>query len=268
LAEAHHNLFWPSSEDFAIMRASAAKALELAPAASDAHQVMGRTKFDDWDWAGAEEESRRAIALNPNNASAHGLLGCILDALGQIDEGWKEDEIAQELDPNQDHLSDALGRRGEYDRAIGLLRRTAESHPEDATNRWMLSENYARKGLYGEWVQEWSETVIVSGFPESAARVREAFDKSGHVGALRQTAEEYERMASNKQGYFPGVLAETYTELGNKDRAFFWLQQGCEHPHQGISDPRLQMIKVDPGFASLRSDPRFKDVLRCMGLPP
>jgi TolB-like protein/DNA-binding winged helix-turn-helix (wHTH) protein len=268
LTEAHHNLWWPGSEDFAIMRASAAKALELAPTSSDAHRALGMTKFEDWDWIGAEKECRRAIALNPNNAAAHDLLGESLDVRGQMDQGLKEYEIAQELDPNQDHLSSALHRRGQYDRAIELLRSTAESRPDDGVIRWQLSENYARKGLHREWVQEWSKCVTVFGFPDSAVSIRQAFANSGYLGALRQTARLYERLTTGKQGYFPGRLAETYAELGDKDRAFYWLEQGCQHPHVAVSDPVLVWVKVYPGFASLRSDPRFKDVLHCVGLPP
>ena len=268
LAEAHHNLFWPSSEDFAIMKASAEKALELAPTSSVAHEEMSTSKFEDRDWAGAEEESRRAIALNPNSASAHDSLGKCLDTIGKLDEGWKEYEIAQELDPNQDHLSCALNIRGQHDRAIELLRKSAERRPDDAVIHYFLAENYARKGLYKEWDQELGQSMTLIGLPEVASRIHRAFVTSGYLGALRQEAVEVERLYAKGQGYFPGVLAETYAILGDKDRAFYWLGQGCEHWHMAISDPILRSLKVDPGFASLRSDPRYKDMLRCMGLPP
>ncbi len=268
LAEAHHVLWWPSSEDFAMMRASAEKALELAPTSPDAHVAVGVTKREDWDWAGAEEEFRRAIALSPNSASARVHLGDSLDTMGEMDEGWKEYEIAQELDPNQDHLSEALSRRDQYDRAIELLRRTVETRPEDAVIHWFLSENYARKGQYKEWVQELDKTMTVFGFPEIAGRVHRTFDMSGYAGALRQWAGELEHLAASKQGYFPGILAEVYAALGDKDRAFYWLGQGCEHRHMAISDPLLVFLKVNPAFASLRSDARYKDLLRRMGLPP
>ena len=99
LAEAHHNLWWSSSEDLAIMRAAAAKALELAPTSSDAHLEAAVTKWEEWDWIGAEEESRRAVGLNANNAEAHQTLGYALDSTGQVDEAWKEYEIAQQLAP-------------------------------------------------------------------------------------------------------------------------------------------------------------------------
>ncbi len=268
MAEAHHNLWWPSSEDFAIMRASAEKALELAPTSSDAHEAVGTAKFEDGDWTGAEEECRRAIELSPNNAIAHVFLGNILDMTGQMEGGWKEQEIGQGLDPNQDHLSDALHRRGQYDREFELLWRTLETRPEDPVLLWRLSENYERRGLYDKWIQEWSKSLALSGFPEVAARVQRAFVMSGYLGALRQTAQDEERVAAKKQAYMPGMVAETYAELGDNDRAFYWLQQGCQHRHMAISDPVLEEVRVYPGFASLPSDPRFKDVLRCMGLPP
>jgi serine/threonine-protein kinase len=267
MAEAHHILFWPSNDDFAIMRASAEKALELAPTSSEAHQAVGLINWEEWNWAAAEEEYRRAIELNPNNANAHELLGDTLDVQGKMDEGWKEEETAQELDPNADHLSWPLFRRGQYDRAIALAGSVVESDPEESSMLWQLSESYARKGLYKQWADEWSKSLAAAGFAETAARVRRAFIVSGYSGALRQTVRDGERAVTDKQGYFPGILAEKYAELGDKDRAFYWLQQGCEHHYQAMSDPLLQWAKVDPGFASLHSDPRFKDVLRCMALP-
>lgn len=267
LAEAHHNLWWPSNEDFDTMRTAAEKALDLAPNSSDAHRAVGMTKFEDWNWTGAEKECRRAIALNASNAAAHGQLGDFLDAMGQVDEGWREYEIAQELDPNEDHVSWALSRRGEYDRAIELLLKLADNHPDDGVVHWELAQNYAQKRMYKEWMQELGKSLTLLGFPELAGQLYRAFAKSGYAGALRQWAREGERLAASKQVYFPGTLAVVYAALGDKGRAFYWLGQGCEHRHMAISDPALVWVKVDPGFASLRSDPRFKDVLRCMGLP-
>src|SRR5215469_3898221 len=268
LSEAHHNLWWPSSEDFEIFQGSAARALRLAPDSSEAHRAVAFTKYEDWDWAGAEEEYRRSIALNPNNSAAHDLFGAMLDEMGRMDEGWKEYQLAQSLDPNQDHLSGALHRRGQYDREFELLRRAIESRPDDYALLWQMSENYAQRGLYREWAQEWTESARVSGLPEIAARVERAFATSGYSGALQQEARDGERLAAKGQGYFPGMLAEIYAALGDKDRAFYWLQQGCEHRHMTITDPIFAFVKVYPGFASLRSDPRFQGVLRCMGLPP
>jgi TolB-like protein len=129
LAEAHHLLLWPSSEDFALMKQAAEKAVALDPASSEARTELALMKVEDWDWSGAEEEYRRAVTLNPNNADAHGgLAGCISD-MGRLEEGWKEEEIAQALDPGHDHLSVGLYRRGQYDRSIELLQKSLETRP-------------------------------------------------------------------------------------------------------------------------------------------
>jgi TolB-like protein/DNA-binding winged helix-turn-helix (wHTH) protein len=267
MAEAHHNLWWPSSEDFAIMRASAAKALELAPTSWDAQGTVAMTKFEDWDWTGAEEESRSAIGLNPNNADAHDCLGSALALRGQMDEAWKEFEIAQQLDPHRDHISYVLYFRGEYDRSIAQLQRMLEARPDAADVHWFLSHVYEQKGMHAESVQELGKSMTLFGFPEVSERLNRAFAASGWRGALRQWAKELEQLMATKQGYFPGLLAAAYTQLGEKDRAIYWLDEGWKHHHLAISDPILQWFKVDPSFAPLRSDPRFKVLLRRMGLP-
>lgn len=267
LAEAHHNLFWPSSEDFALMRRAAEKAVALDPASSEARTELALTKWEDWDWSGAEEEFRRAISLNPNNAFAHDQLAECLDATGRLEEGRKEFELAQELDPNQDHLSDTLYRQGDYDASTKVLQKALESRPNDAVLRYFLAEDYAQKRMYKDWVREMGETCKLMGFRESADRIQQAFAASGYREARQQEARELERWTASKQAYFPGVLASVYTSLGDNDRAFYWLRQGIDHRHMAMSDD-LQWFKVDPELAPLRSDPRFKDMLRRAGLPP
>jgi TolB-like protein/DNA-binding winged helix-turn-helix (wHTH) protein len=267
LAEAHHNVFWPSSDDLAIMQASAEKALELDPTSSDAHFEVGESKSEAWDWIGAREEFRRAIELNPNNAYAHDYLGSTLNTLGQMDEGLKEHEIAQQLDPNRDHLSSALYLRGEYDRSIELLQRMEEAHPDNGVYPYFLSVNYAQKGMHAQSIQELLKFLRIFGFSGAATRVERAFANSGWDGALRQEAKEWEQLMVAKQAYAPGTLAQVYVWLGNNDRAFYWLEQGIEHRQLGSSDAVLENTKIDPSLAPLRSDPRFKVLLRQMGLP-
>ena len=266
LAEAHH-LWWPSSEDFGVVQAAAAKAAELAPTSSDAHCALAGAKFEDWDWTGAEEEQRSAIDLNPNNAEAHGGLGAILTVKGQMEEAWKEAEIAQQLDPLQSDISYALYLRGEYDRSIESLQRMVETRPDVAYVHWFLSQAYKLKGMYAESVRELGKSMTLFGFPEISVRLNRAFATSGWRGAMRQWTKELEQLMATKQGYFPGVLADAYTQLGEKDQAFYWLEDGSKHRHLAMADPILIFVKVDPSFAPLRSDPRFKDLLRHFGLP-
>lgn len=268
LSKAHEALFWPSSNDFQIMSRAAEHSIALDPTSSDARVQLGNVKAEDWDWSGAEEQYRRAIALSANSASAHGSLGSVLDRLGRFQEGWSEQEIAQQLDPNQDHLSGALYLRGQYDRTIALLRRESEASPRDAVTHWFLSEAYAQKGMYAEAVQELGKSMSLTGLPEVGAHVQRSFSKSGWRVALLQWVQEVEQLQANKQGYFPGILAETYVRIGDNDRAFYWLDQGLTHRHLASSDPVLQWVKVAPSLVPLRSDPRFNDILRRGHLGP
>jgi len=268
LANSHSNVWWVSGDDWSVMAKAAERAVALDPGSSNAWNALGNAKTVDWDWSGAEEQYRRAIALNPNSAEAHESLADILDTFGQLEDGWKEHNIAQQLDPNEDHLAEALRRRGQYDRAIDLLKQMSDRRPNNAVVRWFLSENYARKGQYSDWVEELARCMSLFGLPKIADHLRRSFTVAGYSGASQTWARELELLAENRQAYFPGLLAEQYAALGNKDRAFYWLEQGCEHPHQAVSDPVLQFVKVDPGFTPLRSDPRFETTLRCMGLSP
>jgi TolB-like protein/DNA-binding winged helix-turn-helix (wHTH) protein len=266
LAEAHHNLWWPSSEDFNIMKAAADEAVLLDPSSSDARAMVAQSKFEDWDWQGAEEESRRAVSFNPNNARAHEWLAESLDVRGRLEEGWKEHQVAQELDPNRDHLSLALYNRGRFDEAIASLQRWVKIRPTDTTTHWFLSQNYQRKGMYKEWAEELARVLALEGLPDLGERLRRALAASGYMEALRVNARELEEMKEKKQGYFPGVLAQIYAGLGDKDRALYWLSEGVSHRHMAISDPVLVYVKIDPAFEPLRSDSRFENLLGRMGL--
>src|SRR5271169_1264958 len=108
LASTHMALLLPSTQDHVAMKAALEKALALDPSSGEGHVLLANVKCDDWDWSGAEEEYRRAIALAPNNLDAHLHFGYFLDGLGRVPEGMNELRRAQELDPNEEHLSEAF----------------------------------------------------------------------------------------------------------------------------------------------------------------
>jgi TolB-like protein/DNA-binding winged helix-turn-helix (wHTH) protein len=269
LADAHCNLLWPSSEDTAITRKMVERAAELDPESSDARVSLAWLKIHDWDWRGGEQELRRAIALNPNNVDAHNWLGCLLDALRRLDEGWKEYQIAQELDPKNDHLSRALNLRGERDRAIAMLLIFLKREP-DSYLHMDLHCIYEEKGMYKEAVQELERAATLFGSPEMAANIHRGFAASGYRGAMRQTAAELEHLQATKHWYVPLNLAQTYAALGDKDRAFYWLEEAFQHHDILAASPGIELLDLnaDRRFDSLRSDPRFTDLLRRVGLPP
>jgi TolB-like protein/DNA-binding winged helix-turn-helix (wHTH) protein/Tfp pilus assembly protein PilF len=264
LAEAHLSLLWPSTQDVEIATNAAKRAVALEPNSSDAHFTLGEVEFGPWNWPGAEEELRRAIALNPNNARAHEYLGWLLDDTGRLDEGWREYQIAQELDPNYDHLSDALGRRGQYDRDIAMVQMMLKRYPDDGMLHLSLFKDYLGKGMHKEAIEELEKTYTLFGAPDVAARIHHAFVASGYRGAMRQYARELEHLAATKQVFLPVNLAEVYATLGDKDRAFYWLEQA--YSHRDILPASVDIPLGDFRFSfmlnPIRSDPRFTDLVR------
>jgi serine/threonine protein kinase len=267
MANSHHYSLRSSTEDRAVARASAEKAVSLDASSSEAHGTLGDIKFDNWDWAGAEQEYRRAMVLNPNSRFHDGLCG-LLDIKGRLDEGLKECQTAQAFDPNNDHLSLALEDRGEYAQAIELLLRDVQSHPDDAVLHYFLFRDYALSGMYKESVYELERSLTLNGHPEIAAHVHRAFTTSGYRGAILEWAKAFEWLHATDQIYVPRVIAEVYARLGDKDRAFYWLEQGYKHRDRIGAYGSIAFIKVSHELDPLRSDPRYVDLLHRVGLPP
>ena len=127
--------------------------------------------------------------------------------------------------------------------------------------------NYAQKGMFKEFASEMGEAFALYGYPELAARLRHAYDQSGGQGTLREWIKELEHAAVNKETYLPGNLAEFYAAIGDRDRAFYWLEEYRQHRDQATAETTC-CFKTNPWFAPLRSDPRFGEFLRSVGLSP
>jgi len=269
MVNAHDDLLLPSNDDFAMRKAAAEKAVALDPSSSDAHLALAGVRYvDEWDWPRAEDEFRHAIALNPSGADAHQDFCSFLDAMGRLDEGLSECQIAQQLDPNNNRLSEAMEARTEFNEAIQLLLRTIESHPDDGYAHYWLSRNYDEMGIYKESVDELQQTLILFDLSKPAGNLRRAFAASGYRGAMRQWANDLEHLHAANQLFLPRILADVYANLGDKDRAFYWLEQAYRRRDVvGISGG-LAVLKVDHRLDSLHPDPRFTDLLRRVGLPP
>jgi tetratricopeptide (TPR) repeat protein len=263
-------------------KAAALKALELDGALSEGHLSLGLVLERDWLWSGAEKEYQRAIALDPNNARAHGVYGRQLMAQGRLEEAIAETRRAQELDPlsplmHRD-LARALSAAGRYDEAIAQYREVATlggamSYP---THRRMALA-YERKGMEREALTEllaalrtpknWLEST--PSIPEKvedraakqlAAQVERKYASSGYPEAKRVFLHGDVLHVAPSAG--PIWTAADYAELGLKDKAFEWLDKAIE-----LRNPNMEFIKVDERFVPLRSDPRFGDLLRRIGLP-
>jgi TolB-like protein/DNA-binding winged helix-turn-helix (wHTH) protein len=274
LANAHLGLLWPSREDADTATKAAGRAVELDPNSSDAHKILGDIKVASWNWIGAEEEYRRAVALNPNSAEAHGGLGSLFDITGRLDEGWKEQQIALELDPNNAELFDSrlscgLELRGEYDRAIAIFQMFLKRDPDDGYLHLDLARDFIKKGMYKEAIPHLEQFWTLFGFPDVSAEVHRAFVAYGYRGAIQESAKAIEHLMATHQAFGPFTTAQLYATVGKKERAFYWLEQAYVLHHTGIAgtDIGLQFLEVDLLLEPLRSDPRYKDLLRRMGLP-
>jgi len=268
LAEAYNLRVQGSKEDVTIRKRAAEKALSLDPNSSQALTELANIRWNDFDWRGAEQEYRQAVEIGPSDAEAHDELGGVLAATGRLDEALREAQVAQQLDPNGDHLAEILRLKGDDDGAIALLRDEASRHPEDAVTHFALYRSYAHKGSYKEAADELADMMRLIGRPHFEKSLRDAYTASGFPGTMREFAKELEGVLAAKQGFFPENLAVANTALGNNDRAFYWLEQAYEHRDVASHDNGLTYLKVEPLLAPLHSDPRFANLLRRIGLPP
>jgi TolB-like protein/DNA-binding winged helix-turn-helix (wHTH) protein len=267
LANAHVNLLLASAEDVALAKRTAEKAIELDPNYAGARNTLGLVKWQGYlDWRGAEKELRQAITVSPNNAGAHHLLSLLLIVTGQSNEGLRECKIAQQLDPNNDHSSMCLFHSRNYDASIAILRMLLQKDPNNGLFHLYLFLNYTEENMEMQSIDELTRSLSLFGFSQAAGNVKRAFAVGGYKGAIRQWTKELEQMQATKQAYLPGNLTRAYAILGDKDRAFYWLEHAYQHQETALLDSGVAYLSTDPGFDPLRSDPRFKDLLRRIGL--
>jgi serine/threonine-protein kinase len=250
-------------EAFPRARAAATKALEIDDALGEAHVSLGRVKLAyDWDSSGAETEFKRALELNPNYPTAHTWYAYYLAAVGRHDEAISECKRAVELDPLSEITIVGLGYTGyfmarQYDQALEQYRKTLEINPSFAKARAGLMNTYLQKGMYEEAFAERLKFRLPAA---ESADLKQAY-KSDGWRAIRRRDLKMDLAYSRLHYLPPSDLAMDYASVGDKDRAFEWLEKVFQERNSV-----LVYLKVDPRWDSLRSDPRFADLLRRIGL--
>ena len=261
-----HMVALPPEEAFPRAKSQALQALELDDTLAEAHAVLATVKFlYDWDFRGAEKEFLRAIALNPNSIDAHALYADFLNAMGRPDEAIAERRSNQERDPLSFEAVGGLAAElywaHRYDEAIEVTRKVLAVDPNLWSGRLYLGLALAQKHQFPEAIAELQKTVEVTNAPTWIAFVADAKALSGDRAGARKILSDLKKLS--QQTYVsPWWLAIVYSDLGDKDKAFFWLEkcyQGREHD--------LVFSKVWPMFNSLHSDPRYQDLMRRVGLP-
>ena len=255
-------------------KAAALKALELDPTLAEAHASLALVKlFYDYDWAGAEESYKRAIELNPNYATAHQWYSRLLSRSGRHDEAIQEIRKALELDPFSLAINWGmcviLEYAGRFDEALLQNKKTNELFPNEVSFHFLNGNIYSDQAKYDQAVEEYLLGEKASNAkPEMIAKLKEAYEKGGwgRYGRMVQEIHLEElnaKQAKDRPGYVKAVdYADAYAWGEDKDKTIEYLKKAYDE-----RDPALVELKVDKTWGFLRDDPRFKELVKKVGIP-
>jgi tetratricopeptide (TPR) repeat protein len=251
-------------EAFPKAKAAAIKALELDSQLGEAHNSLAFVLDGfDWDLNSGGNEFRRAIELAPGYATAHHWYAWHLSLLGRYDPAIAEMRKAQNLDPlsliiNAD-LAELLVVAHSYDESILQSRKTIEMDPNFALAHNQLAQAYLQKHRYAEAIAELTKAIKLSGgSPAFIANLARAYVASGKRSEALKLLNDLKKR-SNPSYSNAAEIAVIYASLGDTDQAMNWLEKG----YQERFNPG---VLLRPGFDPLRSDPRFQDLVRRIGL--
>jgi tetratricopeptide (TPR) repeat protein len=250
---------WGKSEEAAI------KALAIDDALGDAHFALAVVRlWYDWNWPGAEREFKRAIELNPEFAEAHALYTYLLEATGRFDEAVTQAKRSQEVDPLSTHYRADVGpilyHARRYDQAIEEYRKGLDKDPNSINAHLGLGEVYVTQGRYEEALAEMLKARPLVKGPRQLGRIGAVYAAAGKRNEAFKILDEVKGLTGTR--YDLGAhIAAIYAALGAKDQAFAWLDNAYE-AHTFV----LIELKVNPMFDTLRSDPRFAELLGRMRL--
>ena len=256
-----HMLFWPPQEAFLPAKTAAVTALELDDSLEEAHTALGNVKLlYEWDFPGAAAEFQRAMELNPSSVRTHNSYADYLSAMGRANEAIEQARQGLEVDPLSlsatMNLAWQLYMARRYEEAVAEAQKVADINPKFSSAHVCLGLAYEQQRRFPEAIEELQQA---SGFCRDRC-----FGLIGQVFAMsgdRQAALETMRQLQRRAYASPWLVAVIYAQLNDKDRAFAWLEkayEGREHD--------LVFAGAWPLFDNLRADPRYRDLLRRVGL--
>jgi eukaryotic-like serine/threonine-protein kinase len=257
--------YMPPSEALPRARAAAQRAVELDETLAEAHHSLALSKwFADWDWAGAEQEFKRTLELNPSLAPAYSNYAGLLACRGRFDEAVVAAKRGQEVDPLSAFAGDVLSRvylyARRYDHVCEVGRKIQELNPNYQWGYSNWAQALAQQGKYQEAITQIQKGIALNRHDALLAISGYIYAKSGQSAAALKILAELEEQAKQRQ-VSPVYLSYIYNGLGNHDRALALLHQA----YQEHSD-HLLGLRVNPIYDSLRHDPRFTEMLRGIGL--
>src|ERR1700723_3041486 len=260
----------PPGEAYPRAQAAAKRAIALDDSLSGAHSAMGFVDFYwSWDVAGAQREFMRALTLDPNSAVAHYWYGTFLLHLGRFSEALEEIEKAQKLDPNSKSiLADkglALFHSGQTAQASELLKQLAAAEPDFLSPHAYLATVHLGQGEYPQYLAESRRAATLlhdQARLEIVGAGEKGLARGGAQGMWSEMLKEQQRLqADGKETDYN--LARTCASLGRKQEALDYLQTAYQQ-----REPEVVSMRVDLQFASLHEEPRFRELLTQVGLPP
>ncbi len=252
-------------EAYPKVKEAASKALALDDEDAEAHSYLGEAKLlIDRDVAGAEDEIKRALQLDRNSATAHFFMSWLKLTQGDCGEGAKQIQEAEKLDPLSPMIIDSAAERyvaaDRLDDAISAGKRVLQVDPNYIYFDSTLADAYREKGDLQEAVALYEKAQTLTHFPSAGLAI--AYAKMGRLEDARRVLNQ--RIEKSRQQYVAAdSIAAVYVALGDKEEAFRWLERAFDEH----SAPMFYLA-CHPQFRSLRSDPRFADLLRRMGVDP
>jgi tetratricopeptide (TPR) repeat protein len=260
------NYWLPPREAFPKARAAALEALKIDDATAEAHASLALIMQEEWDWKGAEREFKSALALNPGYASAHQWHSLSLCFAGRHDEALMEAQRAAELDPLSSIVSLNVGEvlyfARRYGEARQAIQRTLEASPDSSSARFCLGLVNLQDHKFEESIAELQKAATLS--PEddlTKAALAYAYAISGRKNDSQDILTQLKNQ-SKRRYVSPYALALICVGLGKKGEALEWLEEAYKQ-----RDTNLPLIGLEHMFDPLRSDTRFRELLRRINFP-
>ncbi len=254
----------PPMESFAKSEAEARIATDLDQNLASAHSLLAMALFyHDWDWKGAEREFQKALELDANSTAAHIYYALYLTCAGRHQEAAPHIRRAMELDPLRLALATLAGELyangRDYDRAFAQVQRVLELDPNFDFALGMKTALFIYTGRGAEAVDSIEYRMRLHGEPpEEVAKIRRAYITSGMPGVYRLMIEELQK--TDLLGEFPRAFY--YAKLGDTNKAM-----DCLENAYAAHDGALLFLAVHPAFESMHGDPRFRELVRRIGIP-
>jgi len=255
-----HSGIMAYSDAFRNQQAEAQRAIALDEALAEAHVQLGIAAENvNWDWGTEETQLKRALELNPSSAPGRWAYCLFLEKVGRFDEALGQAKIALGLDPVSArpylNAADAFYYAREYDRALVYVKQIPETIRQ---HHFLGGVIYREKGAYDHAINAF---LKLADDPHGLGHLGNAYARAGRLADARATIQRLQdHVQKNVIGTYE--IAVVYAGLGNKEQAFAWLEKSYS-----VRDKGLTYLKIDPCIDPLRSDPRFANLLRRVGLP-